>query len=127
MPGKGRPYKKGHNKPGPGRPPAPPEVKKAANLSMTEARAKLSEYLALSLPELELVLKDRTKPAMDLWVARIVLIGIKNGDQVRLNFMFDRLIGRVKEQVEHTGVRPLIIEYSDGKQVYLGAEQTKES
>lgn len=93
---------------------------------MAEARAKLSEYLKLSLPELEIAIKDRTKPAMDIWIARIVLLGIKNGDQVRLNFMFDRLIGKVTDKIEHKSTRPIVIQYADGEQTVLTTTEDKE-
>lgn len=77
------------------------------------------------MTELEAAMKDRTKEAMDLWIIRIVLLGIKNGDHIRLNFMFDRLIGKVTDKVEHTGVRPLIIEWDDGTATELTTEKAK--
>lgn len=106
-----------------GRPSHPPDIKAASNLSMAEARAKLTEYLKLTMPELEAAMKDRTKQAMDLWIIRIVLLGIKNGDHIRLNFMFDRLIGKVTEKVEVKKLQPIVIEYPNGEQTYIGAKE----
>ena len=123
MSGKGKPFKKGHAG-GPGRPKMPPEIRAAANLTMAEARAKLSGYLKLSLDELSVIVKDRSKPAMDIWIATIVFMGIKHGDQQRLNFMFDRLIGKVTEKVELSHVEPTIIEFTDGRKVVMGMEDT---
>jgi hypothetical protein len=116
----GKDFKPGH---GVGRPTSPPEIKAAAKLSMDEARAKLTEYLKLSMPELEAAMKDRTKEAMDLWIIRIVLLGIKNGDHIRLNFMFDRLIGKVTEKVEVKKLTPVIIEYPGGDKTYIGTTE----
>lgn len=115
----GKNFKPGH---GIGRPANPPEIKAASNLSMAEARAKLTEYMKLTMVELEAAMKDRTKEAMDLWIIRIVLLGIKNGDHIRLNFMFDRLIGKVTEKIEHKGAVPVLIDYGDGTSTYLGSK-----
>ncbi len=93
---------------------------------MAEARAKLAEFLKLPFNELEAIVKDLSKPCMDLWIARIVLIGIKSGDQIRLNFMFDRLIGKVTDKVEVDNKRPVMIHYSSGESVYLGPERKEE-
>lgn len=103
-----------------GRPPQPPEITAASNLTMAEARAALSKYLKLSMTELEDVLKSRTIQTMDMWIARIVLLGLKNGDYQRLNFMFDRLIGKVTEKVDLKVVEPTIIEFKDGRKIVMG-------
>lgn len=105
-----------------GRPALPEEVKRAANLTKAECVAKLSEFLKLSTIEIEAVLRDRSRPAMDLWVARIVALGIKNGDHARLNFMFDRLIGKVTDKIEHSQATPVMIEFSNGDKTLLGSK-----
>lgn len=120
MSGKGKPFEPG-NKHGKGRPKMPVEIKGLANLTKAEATAALSGVLKLNLEELELLVKDKTIPSLTQWAARIVLHGIKQGDQQRLNFMFDRLIGKVVDKVEHKSIEPFIIIRPSGEQVLLGA------
>ena len=72
----------------------PPELSKAAKLSKIEALERLVSYLEMDIHSLEAVLKDKSRKVMDHWIARICLMGIKEGDSRRLDFMFDRLFGK---------------------------------
>lgn len=117
----GKDFKPGH---GMGRPKLPEEIKQASNLTLAESRAKLSKFLYLTMDELEAVLRDKSMPVMDMWIARIALMGLKAGDYQRLNFMFDRLIGKVKDQVDLTIVEPTIIEFSDGRVIEMDMKKT---
>lgn len=119
----GKDFKPGHNI---GRPKQPEDVREASNLSIVEARATLSKYLKLTLTELEEAMKSRSIPSMDVWIARIVLLGLKNGDYQRLNFMFDRLIGKVTEKVDLKVVEPTIIEFKDGRKIVMGMTPKEE-
>jgi hypothetical protein len=93
-----------------------------ASLTKAEAVAALAGVLKLNLEELEILVKDRTIPALTQWAARIALHGIKQGDQRRLDFMFDRLIGKVPQptEIEIKQPKPVMIKYPDGENVYLG-------
>ncbi len=102
------------------RPASPPEVRQLGLLTKAEALKCLSKFLKYNIEELEVLLKDKKMSAMDHWAGRIVLNGIKNGDSVRLNFMLDRLIGKVTDKVEHSLPRPLVIEYEDGTKTIAG-------
>lgn len=55
------------------------------------------------VPQLQAILKDPKTKVIDALVASIALHGIKKGDNARMNFLLDRIIGKVKDQVEHTG------------------------
>lgn len=107
-----------------GRPQLPAEVKGLTALTKAEATKALSDVLKLNLEELELLVKDRTVPSLQQWAARIVLHGIKHGDQQRLNFMLDRLVGKVKEEVEvaHTIKPRVMILPSSGQTINIEFE-----
>lgn len=125
MPGKGRPFKKG-NPGGPGRPKKPDDVRKASKLTRTELEKKLNYFLLMDATELETLLKDKKTPMLDVMVGRIVLMAAKHGDQTRLNFLLDRLVGKVKDNVEVSVVKPTIVRRYDSDEVIeLGAEEIK--
>ncbi len=109
-----------------GRPRTPEEIRALGNLTKIEATAALSTALKLNLDELEKILEDRTLPSLQLWAATIVKMGIEQGDHQRLNFMFDRLIGKVVEKVEHKSIEPFVIIRPSGEQILLGAKVSGE-
>lgn len=120
----GRDWVKGAG--GPGRPRIPSEIKAASSLTIAEARAKLNEFLAVPIPELELIMKDPTRPAIDLWVCRIVLLGIKEGDERRLDFMLSRLIGPIpKEPVNPININLNLDSMPKERVIEIGKEAIK--
>lgn len=50
-----------------------------------------------------------------MYIARILVKGISEGDTQRLDFLFNRLIGKVKEKKEISLPKPTIIKMIDGK------------
>ena len=115
---KGKPFVKGD--PRAGRPSMTKEQKAAAKLTKTEVK-----YIKSPAQELKKLSMDKSLPAIDLWVIRIILLGISGGDTRRLDFMFDRLIGKVKDQIEIDMPKPTIIQTRDGNQIQLGHGEQK--
>ena len=62
-----------------------------------------NQYLYMSRAEIKAKLDDPNTVALELVVATIVIKSIQAGDQQRLTFLLDRLIGPVKHAVEHSG------------------------
>ena len=87
-------FKKG-NKGGPGRPKIPKDLQKAKKLSRTVVEVTLSKYLLLPADKLSETLKDTSLPILDQVVLRVCAQAIKEGDSARLNFLLDRIIGKV--------------------------------
>jgi hypothetical protein len=83
-----------------GRKRVPEELKGMRALSKAEATAALSDVLKLTTQELDELLESKTATMMQLCAARIVKVAFEQGDQQRLNFMLDRLIGRVKDELD---------------------------
>lgn len=69
-------------------------------MTKVETLERLVKFLQMNLYDLEAVLKDKSRPVMDHWIARICLVGIKEGDNRRLDFMLDRLFGKVQPHIE---------------------------
>jgi len=118
-------YKKGESGNPKGRAKKPPEVAFAQKLNRDFVQNRLTHFLRMPLDELEKILKDRSKESVDHFICRIIVMGIIKGDHIRLNFMFDRLIGKVKEHVEHKIPEPFIIEGVNGEKVTLGIKESK--
>lgn len=76
----------------------------------------------MDIQELEASLLDKARTVMDHVVGRICLMAIKHGDHQRLNFIFDRIVGKVTEKVEYSLPKPTIIEFSTGQQIQLGSK-----
>lgn len=95
-------FKKG--KPGnplSGRKPTSPEMKEARKINKAIFEEILNKYIHVSVYELEEFLKNKRQTSIDYLVVRILYEAIKKGDQVRLSFILDRLLGKVKDVVDH--------------------------
>ena len=65
--------------------------------------------------------------AIDCWLAKIIVMGVTTGDQVRLNFMFDRIIGKVSEVKEIQINKPFKVESLAGdRTIELGMTNNEE-
>lgn len=123
---RGKPFKKGHKSPGPGRPRLPEELREIRTVTKTEVLASMSKFLRLDLDGLKDFLNKTNMPVLDHLIARILVAAIKGGDAARLNFLLDRLIGRVQNDVKITAPKPVLIEYLNGDKDFLGQEQKED-
>jgi len=62
----------------------------------------VTKYMNLTLEQVNDHFKDPQTPALDLIVLKILYEGIKKGDQIRLGFLLERTIGKVKDVIDHT-------------------------
>lgn len=83
-----------------GRKKLPPEVKEARKLSQESMVIALNKLIYCNREDLKSIIADPTTDALTLLVASIVSKGISGGDHMRLGFIFDRLIGKVSENVK---------------------------
>lgn len=98
---------------GPGRPRKEEDVRRAAKITRTEAEALLTKFMQMEITELEAVLKDKKRKVIEHIIGRVALMAIKNGDHSRLDFVLNRLIGKVSDKVEHS-VKPRVVHNLDG-------------
>lgn len=114
---------KAGNPGGPGRPKSPSELILMRNLTKDEARVILNKFLFWPLTELQAYLKDPSNPVIEYYIAKLIYQGISDGNVAPLNFLFERLLGRVVDKVEVTKPIPTVIELIDdeiGKRIVLG-------
>jgi hypothetical protein len=111
-----------------GRPKAPEEVRLAKKLSKEFVRVKLTEMLHKTVDELKAIMQDGSMQSIDVWLSRIIVMGITTGDHHRLNFMFDRIIGKVTEIKEIQISKPFMIESLDGSRtITLGTDEVSDA
>ena len=77
----------------------PQDVRDARKINKVQVEQILNQYLNLPFGELQAAIRDPTKTTMEVLVMSILIQAIKKGDHDRLNFVLDRLIGRVKNNV----------------------------
>lgn len=94
------PFVKGNKCNPHGRPKLTDEERMARILNRIAFERICNQYLHLSKDELEDIVRRKETPVIELMVASVVIKAIKSGDQHRLNFLLDRLIGKVPERVE---------------------------
>ena len=82
-----------------GRPPLPAELKKAKVLNKIELELVLNKYIYMKESKLEKLSKRKSLPAIDKIVIKMVERSIKTGDYKLFDFILDRLIGKVVENV----------------------------
>ena len=95
----GRPFTTGNS----GRPKGTTTVpKKVREMNRKEVESIISKYLKMSLSKLKEKMGNPKTRSMDLMIIKIIVEAIKKGDYSRVNFLMDRTIGKVKEQLEHS-------------------------
>ena len=110
-----------------GRTKMPPEVKEARKLNRQTMELALNKFLHWETDKLAEFLRDKSNPVLEMIIAKILLESMVKGDQIRLNFIFDRLIGKVSEKVEHTLPKPTVIKrFGKDETVILGVQLTEE-
>lgn len=83
----------------------PDYLKTARKITATRFGEIIHKYIHCSKSELEDALRAPQTLALDLCVIKVLVESIKNGDEKRLNFLLERIIGKVKEvrEVHHSG------------------------
>lgn len=111
---------------GPGQPTIPPELKAARRLNKVEFELIANKYVFATKAELEAAQTSPSTPAMEMLLVNIMLSGIFDGDQAKAEFFLNRLIGKVKDEVEVTVVKPFIITRLNGDQIEMGSTKIEE-
>jgi len=104
------------------------EIREIKKLNKIEVEKVLNKFLfEYSLEELVKYAKDPTNPTLDAIVAKILVTAYNQGDQMRINWIFERLVGKVTEKVEHQLPKPTMIKLLNNEgSIVLGAQITSE-
>ncbi len=90
-----------------GRPKIRADLKKVKLMSSEDAARLLQKIMNMNTREIQAMVEDEQTPAMEMMIARIITKAINEGDPARLNFLFDRTIGKVMERRE-IELKPII-------------------
>ena len=112
-----------------GRPPLRRDLKGVKLLTQQDVSRLMQKMMDMSLVDLQDMVDDPTTPAMELMLARIIEKAMREGDHQRLNFLFDRTIGKVvdKKEVEIRPVRYVTGVEADGTLVQQVLEEEENS
>jgi len=99
----GRDWKPGESGNPSGRPPLPEHLKGVKKMNKHQFESILNKYIHLSLNELIELLKGGDLPAIEAMVVKVLTEAVRKGDEKRLNFVLDRLIGKVQENFKVEG------------------------
>lgn len=72
-------------------------------LTRDRIKSVLSKFSELDQLELTQIVDDQNSKVLDAMVASIMRKIIKDGDAVKLDFLFNRIIGKVKEEIDIKG------------------------
>lgn len=86
-----------------GRPKLSQEIKESRLFNKIEVESLLNRYMKMPISDLLKIAEDQSIPAIESVIAKVVALAAQQGDHLRFNFLLDRMIGKVKDQVEHTG------------------------
>jgi hypothetical protein len=122
-----KPFKPGQSGNPNGRPKDPPDIKEAKKLTTHEMIRILNKFNHWTIAQLKEFCLNENNTVLEMMVARIMIKGIKDGTPTNLTFLFDRLIGKVKDQVEVSYPKPTVIKTVDGGSIVLGTSEKKET
>ena len=108
-----------------GRTPLPHALKEAKRFNKTTLEEIVNKYLWIPLDELIAASKDEKLVTVESWMVAIIAKGRTTGEWSGFEWIAQRLVGKVKEQIEHTQPVPFVVRHLDGSQTVLGAKIDK--
>lgn len=109
-----------------GRPKLPEDIKEARKLNQNEVSRIINKYMNM---EISAIKEDMNKPgtkALEAMIGKIISEAHKFGDYSRVNFLFDRMIGKVTEKMEIKVPKPTMVKLLDGPAIMLDHEKEEE-
>lgn len=118
----GRDFKPGQSGNPSGRPELPAEIKGARVLNKLELELVLTKYLRCSVSDLRENKDNQELSSLDQIAINIILKAIDYGDPIRLNFLLDRLIGKVPQKISDPDGGPLGGAFADFIRLAVGGK-----
>ncbi len=110
-----------------GRPRLPGDVKTARMLTAIEVSRVVSRLIYSTTNDLKELLQDENTNVLEGIIARVMIEAGKHGDQTRLQFLFDRTVGKVTERIDVKMPTPTAIKHiGEAAVTVLGAKELGE-
>lgn len=100
----------------------PEDIREARKLNQHELERIINKYLYMDRESVKAAISNPATPMMELMVASIVAQAAQKGDHQRLDFVLNRLVGKVRDQIDVRQVTPFVIRHTTGQQTVLGAK-----
>jgi hypothetical protein len=98
----GRNFQPGQSGNPKGAPNVPEDVKAIRRLTRSELDRLFNKFIFMTKTEIQRAVMDPAAPSLELWISSVIHKGVVEGDDRRMNSVFDRLLGKVKDHVEHS-------------------------
>lgn len=120
-----KPFKPGQSGNPGGKAKLPEDIREARKLNQIELERVINKYLYLGHEDFEAEIKRPGVPMLELMLASIVKAAAQKGDQLRLDFILNRVIGKVKERIEVEAQKPFaVFKYNeDEPAIELGVDK----
>lgn len=119
---KGRPFVKGQSGNPLGGKLQNKELMAVRKLSKPELAEIATLIISGDINMINQIRNDPDETPLRKWICAVVSKGIQNGDMGTLNALLDRVVGKVKDEVEVSHPKPFIVEFDDGKQIVMGTK-----
>jgi len=99
-------FQPGNNANPKGRPKLSFDHEMSRHLTKLKIESLISKYMDVPTEELKAILKNPgALPSLEVYLVSVMAKGMTQGDVTRLEFLFNRSVGKVaeKQQVEHSG------------------------
>src|SRR4051794_6724754 len=108
-----------------GRPKLDPDVKKLRELTKEQFKELATILLHGTQEDLQHLLDKPDTSMLTQWLARVAMVGSERGDYSTLDNLLNRLIGKVKDEVEVSLPKPTIIKRFNGEEWEVGPTKEK--
>jgi len=103
----------------------PQEVRDLRRLTVDEIELMISTLLTATESEVESVIEDPTAPVIKKIICNVLGKTNETGNMSQFDLLLNRVIGKVKEKIEHNIVKPSILKRRDGTEIVFTVSTLK--
>lgn len=107
-------FKKGESGNPAGRPAIPPEIREMKKLAKDDLEKLISLLLEATDLRIQEILDSPDTPMIEKIMAQILKKARESGNMGQFDMVLNRVIGKVKEHIEHSGLKPTVLVTTGG-------------